>query len=550
VDVTLPNGHVIKGVPEGTPKHVIAGKAIKAGLATNKDFGYDEVTAEDVDGSFLEGMGAGMMNVARRGTNLLLPDALTPEFASDEAIAEQEELDKYLEWGHGGGGKLTGELIATAPVGGGVGAAGKGLGRTLLAARRAGSVGKAPARALANTLNSRVGRGALEGATFGTIMADPDERGAGAAFGGAVGAGAGALGRAVGAMGRKFRLTDISDEAKAVQQLTGHHIPLSQAAKPGTIRMIYNAFLANVPGVGGKYRAKYEAALQDFRHFVATKAHPDLGDIEIPRTATMGEIFETLGKYWDDAYEPMRRAVIGVFKKHNPTAPDFLAKEVQKVSRGRISLPQAGEMTTGAKILDLKNLINGEILPKESGIIQKELQAYVRGLDDLLEANFLPGSKNRHIWDDFVNLREPYKNWIDLQSAAQKVVGAEFSAAQIARASQRGAGGLREGSKGVIQKAGEMGAKTLEDFPSKQGLFQTVAALGLTGSAMTGTALPVAAGMGAVIGAGKVMTTEAFEKLISGQSKYLQTYARQLRAAGYTGRQIATILGLENADAT
>lgn len=39
MDVTLPNGTVIKGVPDGTPKEVIKQKAIAAGLATEADFG-------------------------------------------------------------------------------------------------------------------------------------------------------------------------------------------------------------------------------------------------------------------------------------------------------------------------------------------------------------------------------------------------------------------------------------------------------------------------------------------------------------------------------
>lgn len=39
MDVKLPNGNVIRGVPDGTPKEEIARKAIAAGLATEADFG-------------------------------------------------------------------------------------------------------------------------------------------------------------------------------------------------------------------------------------------------------------------------------------------------------------------------------------------------------------------------------------------------------------------------------------------------------------------------------------------------------------------------------
>lgn len=46
MDVTLPNGAVIKGVPEGTPKDVIAQKAINSGLATAQDFGFQSQASE------------------------------------------------------------------------------------------------------------------------------------------------------------------------------------------------------------------------------------------------------------------------------------------------------------------------------------------------------------------------------------------------------------------------------------------------------------------------------------------------------------------------
>ena len=39
MDVMLPNGKEITGVPVGTPKDVIMQKAIAAGLATASDFG-------------------------------------------------------------------------------------------------------------------------------------------------------------------------------------------------------------------------------------------------------------------------------------------------------------------------------------------------------------------------------------------------------------------------------------------------------------------------------------------------------------------------------
>lgn len=49
MDVTLPNGKVISGVPEGTSKEQIAQKAISAGLATAEDFGIQPQSSINID---------------------------------------------------------------------------------------------------------------------------------------------------------------------------------------------------------------------------------------------------------------------------------------------------------------------------------------------------------------------------------------------------------------------------------------------------------------------------------------------------------------------
>ena len=49
MNVTLPNGKVIQGVPEGTSKDAIAQKAISAGLATPEDFGIKPAPSVDIN---------------------------------------------------------------------------------------------------------------------------------------------------------------------------------------------------------------------------------------------------------------------------------------------------------------------------------------------------------------------------------------------------------------------------------------------------------------------------------------------------------------------
>ena len=49
MNVTLPNGRVIEGVPEGTTKAQIMAKAISAGLATREDFAAQNEPSQQID---------------------------------------------------------------------------------------------------------------------------------------------------------------------------------------------------------------------------------------------------------------------------------------------------------------------------------------------------------------------------------------------------------------------------------------------------------------------------------------------------------------------
>jgi hypothetical protein len=546
VDVELPNGVIYANVPDDVAKnkHQVAMMAIKEGIATNADFGYGEVKQDKA--TFLEGMGAGFMNTGRQVGNIL-------GLVDDDVLDRQSEIDEGLG-GWGKAGKLTGEIAATLPIGGGVGAGGKALGRSVLAARRAGNVGKRPARALANTLQSRVGRGAVEGSAVGALYGGPDNRAAGAAMGAGFGAGAGAIGSGLAKMGKNFRLTDISDEAKELQRMTGQFIPLSQSAKPGVVKQVYNALLANIPGVGGKLRGQYKEALDDVRKFAAEQAMPDTSiahqRVGIKAGDNLQTIFDKLKSFWDKAYEPIEAATISLTAKYIPKAPPWLSAVVNKASRGTVKLPEEldGVVTTGKTIRDLQKFINQVVIPDEkSPAVQKTLREYVESLDTMMERNFPKGTQVRGVWEDYISLRDPYRNWVDLQSAAAGAVAKKFKPGSLARKAQRGTQGLPSENQTILQKTGELGNEALEDFPSRLGLFQTVAALALTGAGGAAAGVPGAMVVPSAMAIGRGMITPGFQKLISGQSEYMKQHAKKLLAAGYTTRQIAAILGAQDA---
>lgn len=489
--------------------------------------------------TFMEGMGAGFMDIGRSVGNMV-------GMVDDETVMNQREIDEGLG-GMGKFGKFAGEMLATAPLGGGVGAGVAKGARALDAASKGGKY-------LTKTLGRGMGRGAVEGATYGAVMADPNERGAGAlggaAFGGALGAAGTALGKALG----KGSVTKITDEAKQLQKLTGTFIPLSQAAEEGMTRMIYNAFLANIPGVGGKIRGQYKNALQDARRFAAEHAMPDTPSaheaVKLTGRESIDEMIQKMKQYWGSeaegikgiAFEGIKNLPIIIGKGMKvPVAPKWLISKVDDITEGMVTFPAPGKQMTGAQILDLKTAIGSVIAklePKTAGVAR----AYTKQLDELMKANWDPTGKGRgaaaRALREYQDASKYYKSWMALRSSADKAADlSEFGMSQLAKSAKAGTGRVLPGRASVGQEArsrvnplatqrrtGQLGVKALENFPSKQGLFQTLAATSPATSALGGAAL---GGMGGalaafpiVVGLGRLGASKSVQKYLSGQTKF------------------------------
>lgn len=83
MDVRLPNGKIIKGVPDGTPKEVVMQKAIAAGLATEADFGI--AAEQPKEKGFLSSVGEAITGSER----------MTPEMDQLEPIGNAPELNAF-----------------------------------------------------------------------------------------------------------------------------------------------------------------------------------------------------------------------------------------------------------------------------------------------------------------------------------------------------------------------------------------------------------------------------------------------------------------------
>lgn len=554
-DITLPNGFIMKGVPDNVRKHELAQTAIRNGVATNADFGYEEV--EQDKATFMEGMGAGFMDIGRSVGNMV-------GLVDDETVMNQREIDEGLG-GMGKFGKVVGEIAATAPLGMGAGAA-VGKGAAALGAR------SMLPKAVAGTLGRGAGRGAVEGATYGAVMADPNERGAGAAGGAAFGGVLGAAGSALGKVMGKGQVTKITKEAKELQKLTGTFIPLSQAAETGMTRMIYNAFLANIPGVGGKVRGQYKHALDDARRFAAEHAMPDTAKahnlVKLTGRETIDETITKMKSYWDVAFDSIKKLPIVGLKGKTPVAPSWLAKALEKQGQGMIKLPARGKTMTGAEMLELKTAL-GEIIPTLGSKARGIATAYTKQLDDLMKANFDPTGKGKgaaaRALQEYFDAAAYYRPWQTLKSAATKADDlSEFSMGQLAKTAKAGTGSVLPKSTQAAplatqRRVGQLGVDALENFPSKQGLFQTLAATSPVVAAvgtgmMGGGAGAIAAALPAVVALGRMGASKGLQRYLSGQTRFqrlnkvmFKKYSDELQALGATARQAAQILGVENA---
>lgn len=119
MNVTLPNGRVINGVPEGTTKAQIQAKAIASGMAVESDFPQAEPVQEqsynptdDMSGfqKFAAGVGGGVTDLGYGAGQLL-------GMVSQDEVAEKARLDESLNaTGAGMAGNITGKIAAALPT--------------------------------------------------------------------------------------------------------------------------------------------------------------------------------------------------------------------------------------------------------------------------------------------------------------------------------------------------------------------------------------------------------------------------------------------------
>lgn len=529
--------------------------------------GYRATSGMSTADKFFAGMGAGAKGVGRRAVNLALPRSLEPEWATEEAIKEQRRMDEDLTSTTPGSlGKMAGEIAVTLPVGGAIGAAGKGLSsaRALPSLARAGQALSTP-----TGYGARAAVAGLEGAGQAALTSEPGTGLKETLIGGGLGAGMGAAGKLVGATARKLR-PEITEDARslmaarakeitdnlAAQGITdpkavnealkkgGIFVPASQALPEGSIgRQLNEGLIANLPGSGGVIRGQRNKAVETVRQDIVEKAVPEGFPPEtiIDTGDKMSDALPKLAAAWDSAYDDVYQQMIpGV--QINPELSMLIRKSSADIN-GKPRIKTQGDLT-GREALDLSQAIQQVINEMPRGALNKaaraDLQAQRKALEDHI-VNSLPPD----IADKFVKNRESYKNFLAVKDAAKKAVGSEFSLRQAERSLAK--------KGGSAQGTAQLGAQVLRDFPSRQGIFQTLASTGAVAGgagaagffagggddATVADRLRNAAVMATLGMAGpRLAATERGQRLLVqyGDQGVLDKYAKGLRKFGQAGR--------------
>lgn len=273
MDIELPNGTIIQGIPEGTPKSVVMEKAIKAGLAKPEDFGIQQQSVSAPSSGLLMGMKepiSGAAQLLPKGLEFitsaggLAPNPVSQFFGSEaERVREMNAAEEaaYQKQRQAQGdtgfdvGRLIGNVVSPANI-------------------VAGARAAQGARALGAGLGTQA---AAAGAAQGAMQ--PVNEPTGFAEEKATQIGVGALGGKVGeavasATGKVLNpLT-----SKAEQTMRDLGITPTPGQTLGGVYKKAEDFAQNLPLIGGQIRNAREKVLFDFNKGVINKALEKVGD--------------------------------------------------------------------------------------------------------------------------------------------------------------------------------------------------------------------------------------------------------------------------------
>lgn len=483
---------------------------------------------------FGAGVASGTLQLLKGAGNML-------GVVSDETAREQREKDQDLsDTGWGTVGQMTAQALLTAPVGGAVGAAAKGLSKLPQATRAVQAVGRG--------LGSGYGRAAVEGAVDAAVMADPDNRGAAALEGMLWGAGTRGV---LSAAGRGVRgLAQKSGDAQVLETYAQQHgregfVPLAQAAADEGdllsrgVKSLYKEALPYVPGVSGQFNAQERRLARDFRATALKEADERLGvltkrDLENPTQAVQklkgavdNHLKSTVKTYTFrlPSESHMDVALEKLVKRDFPNVDSETLSAVKSMFKGHLARfndglgKSAGKNIVGENLLEAKNAFSRQITRlsgRERAVAQKVLGQF----DEIIRQQLSRGTPDQVA--ALAKYEDGLESWASiraLEEATSKAVvkSGDFTPAQLARSA------VSSPNERVLAQTFEKVMSNKLGVPGAPGRW--------FGRAMTGIAAwqggPVSALVG--LGIGNSLATKSVQKALMGDTKAQQFVINALR---------------------
>lgn len=479
---------------------------------------------------FTAGIGRGMVNIGRNIGNMT-------GFVSDEELNQANKLDQPLmDTGAGKAGSFVGETAALLPVGGLATAGVKAI-----APRVATTVGQRLAQNL-------VARGGIEGAVQGAITANPNERGAGAAEGAAIGTALPFAGKAIKGAVAGIRPT------KYAQELINKGVELTpgQMAPTGAINQLEQSLMA-IPGLKQVIGGQREKGWQQTQRLIGEEASPP--NFKPKTVGDVNKLVDEIGDAYDAAYDVGKGFPIQSLSIMQTKGRDIPLAKAFKSALNSEGNPDG--KATAARILE--NELQGlyDVARKRGGAMSDDLlamrsriRAKIRDLDKRVNAPY-GASEILRIADDKItqvlNSQLPldvmpavkaidakYGNFKVLQKAVTQAgdqrtgfTPSQFSSAVRQDAAGSGSYAAGGGRMRPLAKAGKEVFENTEPMTGRMGvtLGPLAAAVG-TGLASS----PYTTGA-ALMGGGALWGTKTGRELLAGNTK-AQDFMRDLMRKG------------------
>lgn len=488
--------------------------------------------------TFREGIGSGLTRMARGGTNLLVKamnklsptpgggnQLQPPNFATDEALREQDKLDKALsETDIGSSGQLVGQMAASLPLG--------------VPARTSTAALEAMPR-LARTLAGPTARSAVEGSITAAASAPPESQTEAALLGAGLGAGmtkgGQALKRTIGGLGQP------GEAAGHLEQFGEQHgknlfIPAAQAIPDSAdlpsrlVKTLYKEVLPLVPGASGRIKSQGKQLAEDVREIALKEADyknvltsDDLSDpsaavVKLKKTLD-DEVSGTVGRY---AFRvPSRSTVMNKIMKGLPDIDEVSANKIATMVDENITRYASNRvMLTGTNLLRAKQAIIDK-MPKMAESEQKAAMEALKVFDDVISRR-MDHPWNPKLKSDYERYKAtigPDKDLKTVEEAVQKAMltRGKFTPAQLVRSTEE---------PGTQRHLGQTAHEVLSEnlgSPSPAGRMAAYGALGSLG--YFGSPMALAG----IIGGGNALATELGQDVLLGRTRTQQALIEALR---------------------